>query len=202
MAILSFYLEKNDCVLEKPLILKLQLIFVCYLLGAQVLSGAYKNDNINRMIQPRPPLTYKTYEELLKNNFSVYSRSSDVLFPSFLRSKEITNTSKLDIRSYIFGMKEMMTGVLITSEIYSFASSDLSQLLQNGMKPLDLRVFRNSIVHPSVSKILHNVSRKYLIFDQSTRQLWTPTEMKTFVMEQNRQFWKMENLLIRKEFRK
>ncbi len=95
MAILSFYLEKNDCLPEKPLILKLQLIFVGYLFGALVLSGAYKNDNINRMIQPRPPLTY----------FSVCSRSSDIFYSSFLLSKEITHTTKHDIRSNQFGMR-------------------------------------------------------------------------------------------------
>lgn len=46
-----------------------------FIIVAIVLSSAYKNDNVLKMIQPRTPLLYKTYEHLLADNFEIYTRT-------------------------------------------------------------------------------------------------------------------------------
>lgn len=49
-----------------------------FLLAGIVLSNAYKNENIYNMITPRNPILYETLEELIRNNFTIYSRIIDL----------------------------------------------------------------------------------------------------------------------------
>lgn len=48
------------------------------LLVGIILSNAYKNDNIYKMITPRKPIPFKYLRELLSHNFSFYTRSISI----------------------------------------------------------------------------------------------------------------------------
>ncbi len=45
-----------------------------FLLGGVVLSNAYKNNNVYNMITHRRPVLYDTLEELIKDDFTIYTR--------------------------------------------------------------------------------------------------------------------------------
>lgn len=53
------------------------------LLTIMILSNAYKNDNVYRMIKQRPRFNYDTFDEIFSRRFNIYSRGSSIfLFPN------------------------------------------------------------------------------------------------------------------------
>lgn len=53
---------------------KLRCALGIFLLAGIVLSNAYKNTNVYNMIRPRRPIPYESFEELFRDNFTVYTR--------------------------------------------------------------------------------------------------------------------------------
>lgn len=54
---------------------RLKWILAAYILVALVLSNAYKSTNINMMISGRTPMPYYYFEELIQDNFRIYTRA-------------------------------------------------------------------------------------------------------------------------------
>lgn len=54
----------------------IRVIVGCYLLISVVISNAYKNTNIYHMINDREPLKYDKLDELVDDNFSIYTRTA------------------------------------------------------------------------------------------------------------------------------
>lgn len=61
------------------------------LLTGIILSNAYKNKNVYAMITPKRDIPYRYLDELIKDNFSIFTRSSDPVFDA--RAIFLTNTS-------------------------------------------------------------------------------------------------------------
>ncbi|CAL8121474.1 unnamed protein product [Orchesella dallaii] len=57
-----------------------RLIIFPFMLAMIVLSNAYKNNNVYNMIAPRHAVPYKYLKELVHDNFTIYGRSSKVIF--------------------------------------------------------------------------------------------------------------------------
>lgn len=60
--------------------LRCQFICATLLLAGVIISNAYKNVNVYNMMQPRHPITYQTADQLLHDNFTLYTRLSYVMF--------------------------------------------------------------------------------------------------------------------------
>lgn len=76
-------------------------------LGGIVLSNAYKNSNVYEMILPRKPLAYKTFNELIQDNFTIYSRSYVITLGGGSTSKhekfEINANNEYGTNTFITG---------------------------------------------------------------------------------------------------
>lgn len=72
---LKSLVEQGDpfpgCTFRKP---HTSVVIIPFIFVAIVLSNAYRNENVFRMVQPRKPLLYSTYEHLMADDFTLYSR--------------------------------------------------------------------------------------------------------------------------------
>lgn len=64
-----------------------------------VLSNAYKNRNVYRMTQPRTPMTYDTVDQLLDENFNMYSRLGQVEYFTQYWPRFKWTTTYIDVAS-------------------------------------------------------------------------------------------------------
>jgi len=71
-------------------IVKRKLTFqICTILfAALIFTNAYKSENINKIIAPRKVEPYKTLEELLHDNFTIFSRSTSISFLHYGSNKK------------------------------------------------------------------------------------------------------------------
>lgn len=56
----------------------LKVVISTFLLMGVVLSNAYKNSNVYNMILPRNPVPYEYFRELLRDNFTIYTRVTEL----------------------------------------------------------------------------------------------------------------------------
>lgn len=97
---------------------KLRIILGFYFIVSVVISSAYKNRNIYRMIRARETLKYDKFSELVNANFSIYARTS-VIRPGFFHQEYYRSVvPKYDfIESHRISMKP--SGVFMYVRIYS-----------------------------------------------------------------------------------
>lgn len=69
-------LEQGDNFVEKK---QIRLMIGWYLLMAVVLSNAYRNTIVLNMISHRKPIPYEYFEQLVRDNFKVYSRITSLV---------------------------------------------------------------------------------------------------------------------------
>ncbi|CAL8135795.1 unnamed protein product [Orchesella dallaii] len=108
LCLVKVLLEQGD---PFPLFLQqsnpVRVLLSCVLLVAIVLSNAYKNTNVYNMIVPREPFRYQRFEELILNNFTIYSRIGSLRIRGNRRFKirQITwNSSKAANKYADFGL--------------------------------------------------------------------------------------------------
>lgn len=79
LSIIKVVLEQGDCIPEKiESNSKYRYLgFSLFLMGV-VLSNAYKNTNLYNMVVPRKPILYSKFNELLRDNFQIFTRSKFV----------------------------------------------------------------------------------------------------------------------------
>lgn len=106
-----------------------KIIFTTFAFASIVLSEAYRNDNVYKMILPRKTVALETLSQLLQENFQIFTRSSSVRF-SGLR---IDNISALEIelrnRGHTIYEKSSMT--TIDSEVSMFDMSSRKMTPEN-----------------------------------------------------------------------
>lgn len=94
MSLLKVLLEQGNPfprhILLSP---KSRILSLIFLLVGIVLSNAYKNTNVYRMILPRHPVPIEYFRELVENNFTVYTSVTSFEIPKF------------PVKSYCTGMK-------------------------------------------------------------------------------------------------
>lgn len=71
MGTINIFLEQGDRLAETK---TMRIIVGIYLLMGIVLSNGYKNTNVYNMISHRKPIPYEYFEQLMRDNFSIYTR--------------------------------------------------------------------------------------------------------------------------------
>ncbi|CAL8135770.1 unnamed protein product [Orchesella dallaii] len=104
-----------------------RLVVSCVLLVGIVLSNAYKNTNVCNMIAPREPIPYQRLNELILNNFTIYSRIGRVDLSPF-SSFQVRDPFEINVE------KHVMTAITIRD-------AELHNELMNEAKPEKMRAF-------------------------------------------------------------
>lgn len=133
---------------------KLRCITAIFLLIGIVLSNAYKNSNVYNMVIPRKLVLYKNFKELVRDNFSVYTRTSSIYWDSIRENRFQNLIQEVNFRG---------TRVYIKSNIQSIVEeySAIAGSFQLEETMVESGILETTKFHPdSVSlfiKILENV---------------------------------------------
>lgn len=128
------------------------------LLGGIILSNAYKNTNVYNMVVPRKPILYQRFDELQKDNFNVYSRSTEVAILPILRSKIENKVLEMSFKNttksaqVITEMQKAVRNLQRVGKISGAAAIAHSNLLKQG-------VSRTSL-HPHILPMFKDVSKQ------------------------------------------
>lgn len=178
-SLLKVILEQNDPfaqIVVKNTRLRLPIIFL--LLVGIILSNAYKNTNIYKMVSPRKPILYQTFEELLRDNFRIYSRSLLI----YVQAPINVGNIEVDLRPLDIFVENR--SVNVAAEV-DCVDADYQILYRgNGMKMFGnsslrkLGIMRAAKLHPLVipklGKVLHheidlmkgNMTEKYVLVEK------------------------------------
>lgn len=134
------------------------------LLMGIVLSNAYKNTNIYNMVIPRKPVLYNYFQELVTDNFKVFSRPSSLIMYRNLVTPNTSNIAKLEITvgnydmyliSEVVSVLYSHNGVARKSHIPDYSPTSLNNAVLNGTRLQSESVERVS------SYLLHrNITRR------------------------------------------
>lgn len=93
-------------------------VLIIYLLAGIVLSNAYKNTNVYNMVLPRKPIPYEFFQDLIKNNFTIYARSTRIIADEPHYRK--TELQGKNITHHHHWVRESQFHVLLLSELETF----------------------------------------------------------------------------------
>lgn len=113
-----------------------------FLLVGVVMSNAYKNENVYNMITPRKPIPYETFKELIRDNFTIYTRiiALDV-FPSAHKISQTVKSLEISQGKYVYLEVDEFHGVAI-SEISTVARTLLKAFFSLYMAPLSPDIYK------------------------------------------------------------
>lgn len=103
--------------------------FACYLFVAVVISNAYKNENINQLTLPRGSTPYDTFEALINNNFTIFTRASAIggYSRNILTQPAFDGIVKNMFRnSYANVTREHHLTTVCRSEVFTFGQAEIS----------------------------------------------------------------------------
>lgn len=177
----------SDVLLEKR---SIKIVFTVYVFMAIILSSAYKNDNVLHMIQARVPLLYKTYEHLVKDNFTLYTRAIiveemfiSVFMIEVLQRNPIINTPH-HIGYFVSPNRRFFEDARIVSEILR----DLRINHKKQRYDIGRLLFNTSTMLPDTVRLLrelHNYSRDQYLNKRFTvheaRQLLLDMQQRIFI---------------------
>lgn len=92
-----------------------------FLLSGIVLSIAYKNNNVYNMILPRKPVPYKSFSELIEDNFTIYTRNTEIkyLYSSDISKPIFIGTDLLDTTGPRREIEGHGVHIWLMSEVFS-----------------------------------------------------------------------------------
>lgn len=120
-----------------------------FLLVGIVLSNAYKNSNVYNMMQPKDLIPYRFFEELIKDNFTIYTRIGKLEVIPDAVTRPVVGDGSYYFRRW--------------KNLYALGRSELSMTLEElkDMKTsasvLHEGLLRVSILHPSILILIHSV---------------------------------------------
>lgn len=77
ISVLKVFLEQGDQTLGRG---ELRHVTALFILMGVILSNGYKNSNVYNMVAPRKALPYEYVRDLLRENFTLYTRLSSIEF--------------------------------------------------------------------------------------------------------------------------
>lgn len=81
LSMVKMFLEQGSPFLETVTNkIRVRCLVALFLLAGILISNAYKNTNIYRMVVPRSPIPYRYFHEILRDDFHVYTRSVSSIF--------------------------------------------------------------------------------------------------------------------------
>ncbi|CAL8140383.1 unnamed protein product [Orchesella dallaii] len=181
----------------------LRLSIGAYLLVGIVLSNAYKNTNVYNMISPRPPVPYENLSQLVRDEFSIFSRGKiernvhddwrkSIVLYSYPSLEEISYDSTLN---FVNDCPDCLKGIQnfrITSEIWT-SLNNLAENRKDNRSIKEIEIF-NQLKH-NVTLVPGLVS----IMRDMYQQLWPNNVHDIFSREYKRFLSEAENLLNRKQ---
>ncbi len=133
-----------------------------FLLVGIILSNAYKSENVYNIIKLRGSIPYERFEELLADNFTIYTRSSYIVYETHqifdnYDKKSKTFSPLYDFSPHHIGRSINLDHLLaIYSEIYEWKKASE----QNFTSVYDLLLENTKLIGASVlQKIVANFSR-------------------------------------------
>lgn len=136
---------------------KLRVIIILILLMGIVLSNAYKNTNVYKMVIPRIPVSFQYFTELVENNFQIYTRSVDLFveYPGYtLGHRNGWHEEHIQNQSFI-----LLSEVGALSNRYKHITMPLEKETKSGKSLVENRLLDAVGFHPliisSLSKLLH-----------------------------------------------
>lgn len=103
---------------------RMRMVVGLFLMAGIILSNSYKNTNVYNMIAPRKPIPYEFFEELLQDNFTVFTRLANLVssyVDNSLIASEETYRSYAGMGASKFQQRESQQGsVLAISEVAAF----------------------------------------------------------------------------------
>lgn len=153
-----------------------------FLLMAIILSNAYKNTNVYRMVMPRTPIQYKYFSEVLQDKFNIYTRSIS-MYPNF---KDISNKEPQEEGYESLTLHSIGLPVYILTEVGGFIANQFTK--SNGNETILAKEFAAGTIkmHPEVITTFENVKFPNLSY-QPNITLWQSAEIveKVYPMLQN-----------------
>lgn len=137
----------------------IKILTTSFALASIVLSEAYRNDNVYRMILPRKIITIDKFDQLLKEKIPIFTRSSSVRFPRLT----LTNVSGLDF-GFHFGrhtIYEKASWARVDSEVKIFDMSSYESWVENKINAL---VASKTELHMGVKNIMQDLIAENEIF--------------------------------------
>lgn len=188
-----------------------------FLLTGTVLSNAYKNANVYNMVAPRRPVPYKYFKELVKDNFTIYSR---VHSASFSHDPQFLNFTAKNFRKIagpkVVAMRENENGAgLVSSEfaelfrsvtntliaVHRYKHKEARMAANNGSLGLPKRSDK-TMLHPKILQLLQAVVNR--IFNGNSNQIpddhvshLNKVETKQLISYEEEMFYKTLNLCAR-----
>lgn len=162
---LKIFVEQSSALMTTSLSDKWRFFVGLYVLVGIVLSNAYKNTNVYRMVQPRDPTPYETFAQLVHDNFIIFARN--VAFVSFAGFSEGMPLSLQqneyerfiihgNIGNYSFNMGNFVSEIVKILKL---------RFRENATTPNRLRLitFKNySQLHPDLLKIYNETGHEFL----------------------------------------
>lgn len=141
---------------------QLRYIVVPVLLVGIVLSNAYKNTNVYNMVVPRKPILYKHFQELICDNFNIYSRST---FSKSYSGMEPPHKMKLG--KYYFRVAG--NWIFLQSEVEKLIQNYLSlTLVSNGIGRNDKTLVDSGVkdtitLHPEFARTFNDLLHEKVV---------------------------------------
>ncbi|CAL8146691.1 unnamed protein product [Orchesella dallaii] len=146
----SILLEQGDAFTKSEMRLaSLKAMLGGLLLAGTILNNAYRYDNVYNMIAPRRLIPYKYLDQLIENNFTIYTRIAehDYAFHDYPGVKNITQHSAHQL--WDVGMKMWII------KLYSEILRGIYKLKEKGYKKYDVLV-NNTKLHPEIPRLLYD----------------------------------------------
>lgn len=159
-AMIGIAIEQGSPILDK--ITRFSTLRIClsaFYLAFIVISNAYKSQNVYHIVTPRQQIPYKTFQELINDNFIIYSRGFRPKFtPSLYRDK---NTSfqvinKLDTDHSLRLMIPSFGRATVYSDAYGL---QLVHYRKINLPPAEAKIMSNTSLHPDVIQITKNLGQ-------------------------------------------
>ncbi len=121
---------------------KLKLLICGTLLAGLVISNAFKSENVYNIVSPRQLISYRTLDELVEDNFTIYSR--------------IVQLDYTDLTTdYEFGLAKMNGHQfsVLYGGYFGMGASEALYTFHIPPDPLQKKLLENSQIHPDTEKI-------------------------------------------------
>lgn len=127
----------------------------CFALATMVLSNGYRSENMYNITKFRKLIPYERFQELLDNNFTIYSRSSYIYFNagSLFARTHGAFPNLTTVNSHYLAYSPMYQYILsVTSELY-----ELMMAITGYNEAIDVifsKLFNNTSLHPKIESIV------------------------------------------------
>lgn len=159
---LRVFLEQGSEILQSNTTTKWRIFIGLFALGHVVLSNAYRNTNVYNMVQPRVPVPYERFSQLINDSFRIFTRNVEQMdFELFATGKPF-NLSEILITDHSLTFTYYPKWAWLISEV-----SKLSKALNRGGDTSEkdqAKVYRlrnYSRLHPDLLNIVNETSVEF-----------------------------------------